>query len=478
VSAEGKKLVLAVIDGLPPEALERSLDQGRLPTLARLAEEGVYTRGISAFPSLTPVCLATIATGAAPDVHGIPHLVWYHREEQRIVEYGSSLAAVMAAGLLGTLRDSVIGMAGSHLAPEALTVFEALEDAGLVTGAINFTCYRGRHRHRIRLPQVASRNRWYESVLGPRRFFFFNLYESDDIGAPLAVRSRTAGSVDAYAVAAGRWLVTRDGFDFLVYYLPDYDYAAHAAGPDASAAALDRSDASLARLLEAAGGIDRFLERYALLVVADHGQTGVDRVLRLADRFDDLRVLSPRRPHPTRCDIAIAASNRAAMVYRMPDARVTTRELALQLDGEPAADVTFFLEGDEAVVRREGDELRFALGEGGMQTWGDTDLLDVSRYPDGLARAWHALRSTRAGDLIVSAAEGFEFVDLGGRHHRGGGSHGSLLAGDSFVPMIAAGFDDDPLPASPSIADLAPLALRHFGVEPPSTMGHTVRSHA
>ena len=68
-------------------------------------------------------------------------------------------------------------------------------------------------------------------VKGPRRFFFFNLFQSDATGAGLSVRNRSAGTVDGYATAVGRWLVTRDGFDFLVYYLPDYDYAAHATGP-------------------------------------------------------------------------------------------------------------------------------------------------------------------------------------------------------------------------------------------------------
>ena len=62
------------------------------------------------------------------------------------------------------------------------------------------------------------------------------------------------GSVDSYAVRAGRWLVTRDGFDFLVYYLPDYDYASHAAGPGRRRSALERADAALLELAEAAGG--------------------------------------------------------------------------------------------------------------------------------------------------------------------------------------------------------------------------------
>lgn len=473
-----KKLVLTVIDGLTPPALERGIEQGRLPTLARLAKLGCYTHGVSTFPSVTPVCLSTIATGAAPDGHGIPHLAWYHRAERRLVEYGSSLGAVRAAGLRGTLRDSVVAMSAEHLDPGASTVFELLEDAGLVTGAVNFTCYRGRHRHRIRLPGLASRNRWFESVSGPRRFFFFNLYESDETGAPFAVRSRTAGSVDAYAVAVGRWLVTRDGFDFLVYYLPDYDYASHAAGPDGAPDALERSDRCVGQLIDAAGGLDGFLDRYALLVCSDHGQTRVDRVSRLERRFDDLRLLSPRRPAPGECDLVVAASNRAGMIYRLPGCPLDARSLAGRFDGDPAVDVALFLEDGWAIARRDGEELRFTPDGEGFRTEGDPGLLDERRYPDGLARAWHGVAGGRAGDVVVSAAEGWEFADIGGRDHRGGGSHGSLLADDSIVPMLAHGLEGAGLPPRPGIAALVPAVLAHFGLPGSSAPDATLSARA
>jgi Type I phosphodiesterase / nucleotide pyrophosphatase len=472
------KLVLIVIDGLTASAFERGIESGRLPTLGRLAELGRYTRAVSAFPSVTPVCLTTIATGAAQDVHGIPHLSWYSRSERRFVEYGSSLAAMRASGFREALRDASVEMSRSHLSSSAVTVFEALEDAGLVTGAINFTCYRGRQEHRIKLPGVARRNRWYETVLAPSRFFFFNAYESDRTGAPIAVRSRSAGSVDAYAAAVGRWLVTRDGFDFLVYYLPDYDFASHVSGPDASSAALERSDACVARLIEAAGGVDEFLERYALVVCADHGQTSVSRIARVEEAFRDLRLLSPRRALAERADIAVTASNRAAMVYRLAGGKLDTRRLAERLDATPGADVVLFLEDGEAVARREREELRFAPDGSGFRLVGDRDVLDAERYPDGLERVWRALSCDRAGDVIVSAADGWEFADLGGRHHAGGGSHGSLLAEDSVVPILSIGISSPGLEERPSIRDLAPLALGSFGIEPPLSMRRRVALHA
>ena len=57
-------------------------------------------------------------------------------------------------------------------------------------------------------------------------------------GAPVGVFGRSTGSIDAYAGYVGRWLVTRDGFDLLVYYLPDYDFASHALGPGSNEVAL------------------------------------------------------------------------------------------------------------------------------------------------------------------------------------------------------------------------------------------------
>ncbi len=465
-----KKVVLVVIDGLTPTMLERGLDERRLPALGALVERGTYGRGVTTFPSVTPVCLASLATGAHPDVHHIPHLAWYHRGERRFVEYGSSFHAMRAVGARQSIRDSVFNMSHAHLSAGATTVFEAIDDAGLVPAAINFTCYRGRTRHPIKLPGLAARNRWYEAVYGPRRFFFFNLFESDATGAPLAIRSRVEGSIDAYAGIVGRWLVTRDGFDFLLFYLPDFDYASHLTGPASPLDALTRADAAVGELMAAAGGPDELVERYAVVVCSDHGQTPVREAAPLAAAFSDLRVLPPRRRDADGFDVAVTASNRSGMVYRLPGCRYDARALTSRLDRERAADVVLFREDGTAVARRDGEELRFRPSESGWETQGDPDVLAASEYPDGLERAWCALACPNAGDVIVSAREGFEFVDLGARHHAGGGSHGSLAAADSVVPVVAAGFDGAELPEAPALVELAPAVLAYLGIDPPPSM--------
>ena len=406
-----KPVILIVIDGLTPSMLEAT----DTPMLRFLLEQGTYRRSVSTFPSLTPVCLASIATGGHADVHGIPHLVWWNREDQRLVEYGSSFGALVASGLVRGLRDTIVNLNEHHLLRSAETVFESLEDAGLTTGAINITTYRGRNRHTSAVPGLPP-------VHGPKRFFFYSIYESDRTGAMVAFRNRAAGSIDAYAGQVGRWLVTRDAFDLLVFYLPDYDYASHAAGPDTAHAALARADHAIAALVEAAGGRDEFLDRYAIVLCSDHGQSRIEQVARL-DVDGAL----------------VTASNRAAMLYGNDP-----RQLAAALDHEPSVDVTLFLDGDELVARRAGEE--------------DPALLD--QFLDGRVRAEAAVRNPNAGEVLVSAAPGWEFADLAGRSHLGGGSHGSLAVEDSEVPMLTIGLGDPPA----SITEIKALVLAHFGV--------------
>jgi predicted AlkP superfamily pyrophosphatase or phosphodiesterase len=442
LTAATTKLILIIVDGLTPSMFETAASSRETPTLSLLAETGSYRRAASVFPSLTPVCISSIATGAYPDLHRIPHLVWYSREEERIVEYGSSFGAIRAAGTRRSIVDAIFKMNADHLSSHAVTLFEAIEDAGLTPGAINIPCYRGRTNHTPTVPGLGR------TADGPRRFFYYSLFESDRTGAPLAIRNRAGGTVDDYAAAAGRWLVTRDGFDFLAYYLSDYDYLSHARGPDDVREGLERTDRAVGALVEAAGGFEEFVERYALLLCSDHGQTPVERSVRLE------RVLHGIN------GVVVTASNRAAMVYRLEGCPLDTRTLAETLEQDKSVEAVCFLEDSDAVLRREGEDVRVSPVSDGWRARGDETLLD---YPDARARVWHALQNPNAGDVLVSAAAGVEFADLGGRDHAGGGSHGSLAAGDSEVPVLKLGIEGEPR----SITDIAALVLGHFGIEAP-----------
>jgi hypothetical protein len=136
----------------------------------------------------------------------------------------------------------------------------------------------------------------------------------------------------------------------------------------------------------------------------------------------------------------------------------------------------------EAVVRSRRGELRFAPGDqafddrgGGWNIEGDLSALlgevqDArflcSEYPDALARIWSALKCPTAGDVLLSASPGYEFVDWGGADHVGGGSHGSLHRSDSLGALLWCGTG----PASSSarerwsLRDVAPMVREHFGI--------------
>ena len=89
-------------------------------------QRGLYVPDcVAAFPSVTPVCAASIVTGVWQDRHEIPGMSWYHRAEQRYVEYGSSFRASQRVGLTRQLTDTVYNMNGAHLSRGTPTVFEA-----------------------------------------------------------------------------------------------------------------------------------------------------------------------------------------------------------------------------------------------------------------------------------------------------------------------------------------------------------------
>jgi predicted AlkP superfamily phosphohydrolase/phosphomutase len=66
-----KKVIVIGLDGFEPKIVERLLRAGELPNLARLREQGGYSRIRTTYPAQTPVAWSTFATGTNPGRHGI-----------------------------------------------------------------------------------------------------------------------------------------------------------------------------------------------------------------------------------------------------------------------------------------------------------------------------------------------------------------------------------------------------------------------
>jgi len=479
-----KKLVLAVIDSLKPDMLDQAVADGHAPALAALLDGGTYVRDcISTFPSVTPVASAAIATGCGPGEHHIPSMNWFHRGEERYVEYGSSLAATRAFGIVRSLYDTVYNMNLAHLSRAHRTVFEHLDDAGFRTACTTYLIYRGRTRHDPSggsvYRRIAEAAQFRHPVYGARELFYADLFDSRDTGCTSALG--LPGQRDRHTGCVGAYLVEHGLFDFLLFSLPDNDTYSHKAGPDGQVRSIAEADRALERIMHVAGGVEAFLEEHAVIVMSDHSQTAVEHPINLSEVFADSRVLTPGDVAPTEAELAACPSARSAMVYALDDAR---REELVQgaigtLTEVDGIDLVIFREDGEAVVRSRRGELRFQpgddLADARGQHWslrGDEAALELRAvngeveshtYPDALGRLWSALRCPHSGDVLVSAELGYEFVDWGGADHVGGGSHGSLHRDDSEGVLLMCGLDTHER-AHWSLQDVTPLVLEHFGV--------------
>ncbi len=502
-----RKLVLAYVDSLRTDMLERAVDEDRAPTFAKLLERGVLVPDcVSSFPSVTPVACAEMVTGAGADEHWISGMNWYHRLERRYVEYGSSFEATRAFGVFRALYDLVYNMNLSHLSPQVETLFESLDDAGLRTACTPFLIYRGRHRHQVSLDGLlrravdATRLKFRHHTWGPGELFYGELYAS----RPLPCKPTSIpGSRDEYSACCSSELAASGLYDFLLFSLPDNDHYSHRHGPEASVESIAKADACFGRLVEAAGGLDGFLADHALILLSDHAQTAVEDALPLAEALaDDWTVLQPSDDRPEDAQLAVSPTARAAHLYLLdPDDPITEHDRLRDTvadtsgvdlicwlagaDGRPLerpAPGFDRLDGIVAVVQRDGEQLRFRPGGELADLRGDrwevagdpavlaadveSGVLRSAEYPDPLARVWSALHSPHAGDVVVSASVGYECVDWGGSAHVGGGSHGSLQREDSLGPLLFVGCG----PESPgereqwSLRDVAPIVRDHFGI--------------
>jgi hypothetical protein len=490
-SGTRQKLVLIVVDAMKPAMLERVIAAGRAPAMAEIMRRGNYVpECAAAFPSVTPVCAATIATGVGPDAHHIPSMNWYHREEGRYVEYGSSFSASRQFGVLRSLTDTVYRMNAEHLAPDALTVFESLDDAEIRTAGTTYLIYRGRYEHEVAqesaLARIVTSTLFRRTIKGPRELFYADLYASRRTGC--RGQLGLPGARDQHTGCVGAYLVDHDLFDFMLFSLPDNDTYSHRNGPHAQVTSLAAADRQIERLMHAGGGPEQFLADHAVIVCSDHSQAPVEASIRLDELFSEFAVATPSaRVAGSGGEVALSPAQRSAMVYALdPDDRdeVVARCLAV-LDGVEGIDLAMWLDGGEAVVRGHRGELRFVPGDGVHDArgvgWDLTGPLSVLRaevqdgrwlsteYPDALTRVWSALHCENAGEILLSAAPGYEFVDWGGSDHVGGGSHGSLHRSDSLATLLWCGEDLPPRGARDawSLRDIAPMIRGHFGVGGP-----------
>lgn len=81
--AKVRRVVILGLDGLDPDLVDQYLEEGLLPNLKSLKEEGSYTRLGTTWPPLSPVAWSSFSTGSNPGKHNIFDFISPNRSDYR-----------------------------------------------------------------------------------------------------------------------------------------------------------------------------------------------------------------------------------------------------------------------------------------------------------------------------------------------------------------------------------------------------------
>lgn len=91
----GKAIIIG-LDSAVPWLIKKFADEGTLPNLKKLIDEGVFGEGLCSFPSLTGTNWTSIVTGAWPGTLGVAHM-WTHYPGEPLNRVRSSFLSTTAS---------------------------------------------------------------------------------------------------------------------------------------------------------------------------------------------------------------------------------------------------------------------------------------------------------------------------------------------------------------------------------------------
>lgn len=464
-TAPSKNVLFLVVDSLMSHAIDQGIKEGRLPALSFLIQHGQYHKElVSSFPTMSITIDSTLLTGTYTDRHQVPGLIWYDRDEGRVINYGTGFREIIRDGINRTLQDLVSHLNQKHLNPETPTLYEELARLGIRSGSINGMVYRGNTDHELRFPiwlaGLTSLPRKLK-VKGPD-FLAYGAFSSPLKGLPDSIIN-DLGFSDKYPLAVTRFLVKENRLPaFLYVYFSDMDKPIHKKGPSYMGG-LYKFDRELQSLLDSFGSWEQALEKVTWIICGDSGQTATlppekDPVIPLHKLLKGYQRLQPGKKTTPDTELVLCVNARMAYIYALkPTVRIP--DLVTDLKEEPRIDLLSWREEEWIHVLHVGrnKQLKYRPGktwtdpynqkweiQGEMEALGITadprgKRLAFGEYPDPLSRLAGAHFSHSGRFLVVTAGPGYELVADHSPTHQGGGGHGSLHQTDSLVPLIITG---------------------------------------
>lgn len=469
-----KKIIFLMIDSLMYQGIDEGIRLNELPAFQFLIQQGQYYKNmVSSFPTMSVTIDSSLMTGAYPDKHRVPGLIWYSPDSKKVVNYGTGPMEVIKHGANSTAVDTLFHLNKSHLNPKLPTLYDELSKRGLKSGSINGLIYRGQASHHLSIPPWIHAPTSLGSdikVKGPDFLALGSLSNPllDFESLPDGITSHM-GFNDQYSMETVKYLVKEDKLpDFLFVYLPDLDKKIHQKGPP-SLEGIKEVDQQLQTLLQWFNSPGHALEDVIFMITGDSGMSPLlpedeNAIIDLPAFFEDYRVWRTGEEVNEQTDIILAVNETMAYIYNLTDQPL--EEMAKRLAADPR--IAFISWKDKEwmyAVEGQGDTtqtMRFkAYGDWidpYRQKWtvqqdlGVLDLkanaadhsLSFGEYPDALRRLSGALHSHPGEFLVVTARPGYEFADRLSPKHPQGGGHGSLHRIESLVPLIIAGTNQKP----------------------------------
>ena len=469
-----KRVLFYLLDGARPDILSKLITEGKLPHLKQLTEEGTYRTATTCFPSTTGPAYLPFLTGHFPGTMNIPGIRWFDKKEFKRTRWNK-----MA---MRSYCGPEAGWFNTDMPVDKRTLFE-------LTGE-SYNLYN-----------MITRNVPDENDLGKKgkswlytRAHFMKRHHPVDIQGHERIMAMLQSGKD---------------FDFLFAVFPsvDWDSHYHHITDQRTIEAYQIADNSI-------GEVRAFLEKKGwwkdtlFLLTSDHGLTPSHTHFDLGDWMTDQGLKSVSYPVIWRRNpksAVMISGNSFGSIHLLNhdgDHTLGQKEL-LNYFGEERMDsllsqkavdfVTY--RGDkngeyfirnhdgEAIIKYMEDQYAYhplsadPLGIGHVIANGHRDVLEVtteSNYPDALFQIVQLFKSRRAGDLVVSANNGFDLRDFWEfPEHKG--SHGSLSREHMQVPLIY----NQKEWASHSIrtADLFPTILKWLNKAPVSCEGDALLPH-